>query len=801
MAATAPAGKLSGATSSVNQTVLGSFKGQINPVRIQGNYILGLIGAAFVMILLPLIYISMVGGVAYLTYEWYQGATQMMSESGSSGGYRRSRGAGTALLFVIAPVIVGIVLVIFMIRPLFYFFTLGGSEQRRKIAKNTDPMLFAFVEKVCKAVGAPMPAEIQIDCHANASASFRSGLWGFFTDELVLTIGLPLASGLTLREFAGVMAHELGHFSQPIAMRAIYIINTVNRWFACAIYAGSGKPLISENSELLRVHYAFTTIYFLSYFFVWITKGILWLLMTAGAAISSYMLRQMEFNADQYEAAVAGSDGFEATVKKLQTMNVATSMAFDSLSSAWSEGRLPDSLPVLIQNKVKDVTPEIKEHLKKKQLREQTSLFDSHPADQDRILAVRQMRAKGIVEGELSARVLFRDFAAVSRLATLDFYKEELGDEFNPASVRPVDDVLHKEKSDEEGAVILRNYFQAEITPVRSLQISETVVQAPHDLDAVQARIREDRALTLQDAPAYREALKTILDAESKLLNGQIALELIRYAVPVLAKDYDLTTADSAGAEKLIAESQQRIDQARPICDAYEALCGRRFVNVARLLASPVMMNSLPMGPKLSEEAADLLPMANFFGGIVPVLLELQDKACMMYAILDGVQGREENQNYMSRAEEAIRQTHAVLERVNGMLGDTVYPFDHARGIVTLRQFALKTVPSIDAPRRISEVTQESVKLLYDTHFRILSRLALIAQDMEGALGLPAFPAPSDTPTKGQLSRLRDLQRSGTVAAVPPPPRSVAAVPPPPLPTSSGATGTKRPESKTAIRF
>ncbi len=39
-------------------------------------------------------------------------------------------------------------------------------------------------------------------------------LWG---NDLVLTIGLPLVAGLSAKEFAGILAHEFGHFTQGLA--------------------------------------------------------------------------------------------------------------------------------------------------------------------------------------------------------------------------------------------------------------------------------------------------------------------------------------------------------------------------------------------------------------------------------------------------------------------------------------------------------------------------------------------------------------------------------------------------------
>jgi Zn-dependent protease with chaperone function len=54
--------------------------------------------------------------------------------------------------------------------------------------------------------------------------------------NLVLTIGLPLAGRLGLRQMTGVLAHEFGHFAQGTAMRVSYLVLSINLWFARAIY-------------------------------------------------------------------------------------------------------------------------------------------------------------------------------------------------------------------------------------------------------------------------------------------------------------------------------------------------------------------------------------------------------------------------------------------------------------------------------------------------------------------------------------------------------------------------------------
>ena len=71
----------------------------------------------------------------------------------------------------------------------------------------------------------------------NASAGFmRQGVAGVLSNDLVLTIGLPLVAGLTVRQLGGVLAHEFGHFAQGGGMRLTAIVRGVNAWFARVVF-------------------------------------------------------------------------------------------------------------------------------------------------------------------------------------------------------------------------------------------------------------------------------------------------------------------------------------------------------------------------------------------------------------------------------------------------------------------------------------------------------------------------------------------------------------------------------------
>jgi len=129
--------------------ILQAFQGDLPRVPVSPLYNLGLTLVAFAMLLLPLIYLGLISGVVYLLYYH---ATE------SIGLLQRVSSGRVALFAYLGPMVVGSLLVLFMIKPLFV--RRARYIRPSKIERQEEPLLFAFVEKLCNRVGAPMPNEI-----------------------------------------------------------------------------------------------------------------------------------------------------------------------------------------------------------------------------------------------------------------------------------------------------------------------------------------------------------------------------------------------------------------------------------------------------------------------------------------------------------------------------------------------------------------------------------------------------------------------------------------------------------------
>lgn len=419
------------ATALTMESLNAAFGGPVPRTRVSFLYRVGLVIVALAMILLPLVYLALVGAAGWAVYYW---ATHFSFLLSSTGGGRVWL---LKLFLYITPLFAGVVLVFFMIKPLFA--RRGPRPQSLALNPGAEPLLFVFVTRVCQAVGAPFPSRIDIDCQLNASASFRRGTFSFLGNDLVLTIGLPLVAGLNLREFAGVLAHEFGHFTQGFGMRLTYVIRSVNGWFARVVYERDAWDVSLEEAaqtDDTRV----AILVGIARLGVWFSRQLLTLLMIIGHGIGCFMLRQMEYDADSYEIKLAGSAAFESTMRRLHVLGATLNRAYKDMHVGWNMNkRLPDDFPAYLMEHARQVTDAERARVEDTMGLEATGLFHTHPSNGDRIRRARLASDAGVFDLEAPATVLFSNFQIPSKQVTLLHYDEDLGIPVEMARLAPVE--------------------------------------------------------------------------------------------------------------------------------------------------------------------------------------------------------------------------------------------------------------------------------------------------------------------------------------------------------------------------
>jgi Zn-dependent protease with chaperone function len=397
-----------------------AFTGQIKRPGVGFFYTIGLAVVTLIMALMPVIYLALIGLVIYATYYHAVHHYGIMVTRYGNLSVRL-----WILKFFIygAPIFIGTIVSLFMLKPLFARHR--SDEQPYALNPENEPLLYGFIAKICELVGAPMPRLIELDCHMNASASLRKGFGSFVGRDLTLRIGLPLVAGLTVAEFAAVIAHEFGHFRQGLAMRLSYIVHRIDFWFMRVIYERDAwDEMLEEMTNSEETWLTLTAA--LAIAAVGLSRQVLKLLMLCGHGANAFLSRQMEYQADLFAIRLAGSETFEAMIGRLNTLNVLTNIAFKQIHIGWNNNkRLPDSIPQLLINKEGEFGEEVERQLKGQLGSVKTKLFDMHPSDAERVRAARLERSPGIVQMTAPARELFGDFNAAARIVTQLYYQDE----------------------------------------------------------------------------------------------------------------------------------------------------------------------------------------------------------------------------------------------------------------------------------------------------------------------------------------------------------------------------------------
>lgn len=417
-----------------------ALTGTIPRPRVSFFYQLALFLVAVFMVLLPVIYAGLVILAAYGVY-WYALHAKVLLAGFTGGLYVFI----FKLIIYIGPIFGGTVAVFFMLKPIFA--RLPRPPETMTLNPAIEPRLFQFVAHLSDLLSAPMPKKIVMDCELNASASFRRGWLSFFGNDLVLTIGLPLAAGLDTRQFAAIIAHEFGHFTQGTAMRLGYVISRVNRWFKRVVYERDSwdKTLDdwSNSSEDSRI----TIILACAHIAVWLSRQILKLLMLCGHAASCFLSRQMEFHADSCAINVSGSEKFESMLVRLREQDILHSLTYQALQQFWEKKhQLPDNIPDYLIRLEKEMPANFHDQARRTLLNDTSGLWATHPTASQRVQNCRQQAAPGIFQLELPSAALFSSFIGTARTVTFLHYSENLRLVITPEMLKPAQNFF-KEKT------------------------------------------------------------------------------------------------------------------------------------------------------------------------------------------------------------------------------------------------------------------------------------------------------------------------------------------------------------------
>lgn len=715
-----------------DEEILGVLEGEVRTSRFSPFYLAGLFVVAVAMIMLPVIYVGLIIGVGYAMY-FHATHSVGIFDSGPGGGRWRA-------LVYIAPFIIGVVLIAFMIKPLF-------ARNRRDamgmvIDANNEPLLPAYIEKLCRSMHAPVPRELRVDCAVNAAAALKHGIFG---GSLTLVIGLPLVTHLSLRELTSVLAHEFGHFSQRVGMRVSYVIKSVNAWFSRVVYErDSWDDKLLELSESSEGYVGIVVL--MVRFMVWLTRRVLWVLMMLGHMISCFMSRQMEYAADRCAGLVAGSEAAGGALSKLLRLSVAEQLAYAQLREFWRERRLVDDLPVLITGKVREVPEKLLEELAETGPRAGARAFSTHPPTQERVRRIGKLEAQGIIHRDGPARLLIRNFDAIARAATLVHYREMIDRNITTKNLISGKRMLQEQAEANRETKAVAAYFGHDIYTCRPVLFDQPHIPSVKDPKETVKRLKDTHGKIGRAVCKIAQVYRNYDEAEDGLVAAAQASALIRAKVRIEPKEFKIkeSTLEAVDVARKRCESLKRKEG--EVLLTYEKVLRLRMTLALELLSVPEIAKRIRDADRLFREAKR----------VVSVLARLRD----FFSRFGQFRTDYETGGVLFRAVGHDPENAALLEMVRTRFGnmiefvrecradlrDVEYPFVHASGKISVAQYAVEYVPSEGDLGEVLHVINTFSENMMALYVRALARLAYIARQVEEVLGLREFQVQEEGP-------------------------------------------------------
>ena len=210
------AGEVASASAKPEEITAGELKaalaGPVPRQRISVLYQAGLLLVACFMVLLPLAYFGLAVLTGYGVYRYAVNAKEMFF----------SLGGNVYLLLLEVILYVGPIVPGRGGGPFHVQTDPGAQPQTRathRVESGPASAIYQFIAHLSDLLRISIPKRIYLSCDLNAGAGFERGWLSLLRNDVSLTLGLPLVAGLNTRQLAAVVAHELGHGTQALAMR------------------------------------------------------------------------------------------------------------------------------------------------------------------------------------------------------------------------------------------------------------------------------------------------------------------------------------------------------------------------------------------------------------------------------------------------------------------------------------------------------------------------------------------------------------------------------------------------------
>jgi Zn-dependent protease with chaperone function len=239
-------------------------------------------------------------------------------------------------------------------------------------------------------------------------------------------VGLPVVAALSVDQFACVMTGLLSLHRPSSGCRVMNMIRGINYWLWRSVY---GKSRFDR--WLVRVaerrHFHLAKLLLPLKLLKIPAQLALFVPMFVANTIAQAVVRAAEFDADLAASRLVGRRTFAAVIERLEQIDYSWDGVLADLNFLHTEQKLPDNLPEQVALRMLDMSPELWGALRDTVKAPDEKPFDTKPSTPDRLEAVQNEPAEGVLKCHLPARRLFSDYEGQARKITAGFYTSRFG--------------------------------------------------------------------------------------------------------------------------------------------------------------------------------------------------------------------------------------------------------------------------------------------------------------------------------------------------------------------------------------
>ena len=293
-----------------------------------------------------------------------------------------------------------------------------NSKDFLSVSAKEQPELHAFVNRIAKLLGGPVPNAIKLDAEVGLvlqPGSLRNALMG---QNPEMIIGLPLLYGLSARQLSGVIAHAYAGYTRQARAFGYPLVCVMDRWLFT--HSGIGRSATSGREDFEGMESKSVAVLLKPFDFL--VQGTFYLLYRVISAVTFVVSRRVDMIGDQFSSRIAGSSEFRSTQFRLRSLYYGQQHANRELLKSWRNSKLADNFPYLVVNHADTLQLSLRPRLIQEMEELVTPMTRSRIVDLGRIVNVEHYQDEGACYLLGAAVSLLRDVDAIARRVSLDHY-------------------------------------------------------------------------------------------------------------------------------------------------------------------------------------------------------------------------------------------------------------------------------------------------------------------------------------------------------------------------------------------